>query len=165
MLKKVAIIFITVISISFIFTMSVEAYRIKFFETVCRIYEDSIKYSYSLVDENEIFQYTEPTYIPKDYIEVGRIDSSISLIIIYENSVGEQIIWEQQSVLEDTGMYIDLEYDAKEVRQIDGLPATIYSYMDGYVIAYYEYGEYVYLITADRLDNEELFQLIDSMKN
>ena len=164
-MKRAAVFFIGVISATLIFTMSVEAYRERFFEAIKTFLEDSVLYSY-FSDEKEIaFKNSEPTYVPEGYIELERIESDISLIIIYENDLGEQIVWEQKLVVDGGSMVLDSEYDSQETREIDGSIASVYLYSDGYVMAYYEHNEYVYLITADRLGSEELFQLIDSMLN
>ena len=44
--KKAAILFVCMISSLFVITMSVQAYRVKFYETVKSVWEDSIFYSY-----------------------------------------------------------------------------------------------------------------------
>lgn len=163
--KRVAVFFIGVISATLIFTVSVEAYREMFFDAIKTFFEDSVLYSY-FSDEKEIsFKNSEPTYVPKGYNELERIESDISLIIIYENDLGEQIVWEQKLVVDGGSMVLDLEYDSQETREIGGLTVSVYLYSDGYVMAYYEYNEYVYLITADRLGSEELFRIIGSMIN
>ena len=60
-------------------------------------------------------------------------------------------------------LVLDNEYDAEEEHVIGGHIATVYTYVDGYVMAYYEADNYVYVITADHMTAEEMFQLIASM--
>ena len=60
-------------------------------------------------------------------------------------------------------LVLDNEYDAEEEHVIGGHIATVYTYVDGYAMAYYEADNYVYVITADHMTAEEMFQLIASM--
>lgn len=163
-MKRVAVFFIGVIGITLIFTMSVEAYRVKFFETIKTIFEDSVIFSYFVSQETEAFQNNEPTYVPEGYSEVNRIENEIDLIIIFENEIGEQIVWEQKLVADSSSILFDTEYDIQETRNINGAEAIVYSYVDGYAMAYYEYEQYAYIITADNIMIEELFRIIESMK-
>jgi hypothetical protein len=164
-MKRVAVFFIGVMGALLIATMSVEAYREKFFETMKTFYSDSVLYHFFSNQEEVSFQNREPNYIPDGYDERERIESVISLIIIYENNLGEQIVWEQKLVVDGSNMVLDLEYDSMETREIDGSTAFVYSYSDGYAMAYYEHEQYVYYITADRLESEEMFHIISSTVN
>lgn len=161
--KRAAIFLICNISVAFLFTMSVEAYRVKFFETIKTLWEDSILYSYFTDSTTGEIQNSEPTYIPEGYSEVERIENDIALIVIYENDAGEEIVWEQKMVVDGGNLVLDSEYDTQEMREINGAIATISYYSDGYATAYYEYGNYVYFLTADRLEMEDIFKIIESM--
>lgn len=162
-IRRVAVFFIGVISAILIFTMSVEAYREKFFGVIKTFLEDSVLYSYFSDEKGMTLMSCEPTYVPEGYHELERIESDISLIIIYENDLGEQIVWEQKLVVDGGSLVLDSEYDTQEIREIDDTIATVYLYSDGYAMAYYEHNQYVYYITADRLKSEELFNMINSM--
>jgi hypothetical protein len=164
-MKRIAVFFIGVMGVLLSATMSVEAYREKFFETTKTFFSDSVLYHYFSDEEEVSFQNREPNYIPDGYDERERIESVISLIIIYENNLGEQIVWEQKLVVDGSNMVLDSEYDSMETREIDGSTAFVYSYSDGYVMAYYEHEQYVYYITADRLESEEMFHIISSTVN
>lgn len=161
--KRVAAFFFGVIGSVLIFTMSVEACREKFFETCKTFFEDSVLYSYFLPEESGTFQKSEPAFIPEGYSEIRRIENDISLIIIFENIVGEQIIWEQRLIGNESNIVLDTEYETQQTREIDGSPVTVYLYSDGYAMAYYEREKYVYLITADKLDSEDLFSMIGNI--
>lgn len=161
--KRVAIFFVGIIGATLIFTMSVEAYRTKFFDTIRTFLEDFVLYSYYTDEEAGMLQNSEPNFMPEGYKEVERIENSISLIIIYENEIGEQIIWEQKLIIDGGNLLLDSEYDTQEIQEIDGGIATVFLYSDGYAMAYYEREESAYLITADRLDSEDLFRIIDSI--
>lgn len=85
--------------------------------------------------------------------------------IFYENNAGEQLIWEQMLISANNALtlVLDNEYDTEEEHVIGGHIATVYTYVDGYAMAYYEADNYVYVITADHMTAEEMFQLIASM--
>lgn len=165
--KSAAIFAVCTVSVLFLLSMSVEAHRVKFFETMKTLLNDSILYKFVVSEEEKIdtIQITEPSYIPEEYMETKRIENAININIFYENAVGEQIIWEQILVRDGSSVVLDTEYDAQETREIAGSTATIYLYSDGYAMAYYEHSQYMYLITADKLQSEELFKMIASMNN
>lgn len=67
--KRVAIIFLIFISIAFATTMSVEAYRVKFFEIVIEVWEEftSIIFkSEESIDDRKLIP-VNPIYIPDDF--------------------------------------------------------------------------------------------------
>ncbi len=71
--KRAAILFMCVISSIFAITMSVQAYRTRFFKTVKSIGKDFTLYSY-FVDENQgNIQCNEPRFVPEGYQERERI--------------------------------------------------------------------------------------------
>ncbi|MBQ7942603.1 MAG: hypothetical protein IJ326_00910 [Lachnospiraceae bacterium] len=61
--KRVAILFGCIIGSMFVITMSVEAYRVKFFETLETLLSDMIEYIYYDEEEEVEFKILEPTYI------------------------------------------------------------------------------------------------------
>lgn len=162
--KSVAIFVVCTVSVLFLLSMSVEAHRVKFFETIKTLLKDSILYEFVVSEQEkaDTIQSTEPTYIPEGYMETRRIENTITIIIFYENAIGEEIIWEQKLVTDGSSVVLDTEYDAQTTREIAGSTAMIYLYSDGYAMAYYEHSQYVYLITADKLESEELFKMIAS---
>ena len=103
--------------------------------------------------------------IPEGYTETDRRDSPLFCEIFYENNAGEQLIWEQMLISANNALtlVLDNEYDTEEEHVIGGHIATVYTYVDGYAMAYYEADNYVYVITADHMTAEEMFQLIASM--
>lgn len=161
--KKVGIFLFGMICSVFLLTISVEAYRIQFFETVKTIWEDSILYRYLKKTNIGEFQISEPSYIPQGYEEAERIESDTMFSVVYENDLGEIITWDQMLVLDGGNLVVDLEYDSQIVKIIDGDEADIFLYSDGYVGAYYEHGEYVYLLTAESLSIEEICSILGSI--
>lgn len=148
-----------------VLTLSVDAYRDKFFMTLKTLREDATQYNYSSEEKDAVLTPTIPTCIPEGYTETDRRDSPLFCEIFYENNAGEQLIWEQMLISSNNALtlVLDNEYDAEEEHVIGGHIATVYTYVDGYAMAYYEADNYVYVITADHMTAEEMFQLIASM--
>ncbi len=112
-------------------------------------------------------RYSLPRYRPASRRAIQRQTEETVLFceIFYENNAGEQLIWEQMLISANNALtlVLDNEYDAEEEHIIGGHIATVYTYVDGYAMAYYEADNYVYVITADHMTAEEMFQLIASM--
>lgn len=161
--ERVAMFFVSILCIGLIVTLSVEAYREKFFATLKTIYEDSVLYSYSSREENMILEITEPRFLPKGYVEKERMENGVSINIFYENSMGEQITWEQMLIDDGSSIILDTEYDTQVQRIVNGHTATVYFYEEGNSMAYYEADNYVYLITADQLTENEILEILASM--
>lgn len=161
--KKTAILFVCVISSLFVIAMSVQAYRVKFFETVKSIWEDSIVYSYFTDQHLETLQCYEPRYIPEGYQETERVISGHWFSVTYTNDDGKMITWDQMLV-QDGGKFItDIEYDQQITTEVNGKMVVISLYLDGFVNAYCEHGEYVYILTAENLSVDEVCLLFDSI--
>lgn len=133
--------------------------------TLKTLREDATQYNYSSGEKDAVLTPTIPTCIPEGYTETDRRDSPLFCEIFYENNAGEQLIWEQMLISANNALtlVLDNEYDAEEEHVIGGHIATVYTYVDGYAMAYYEADNYVYVITADHMTAEEMFQLIASM--
>lgn len=162
--KKAAIFTVCTISLLFLLSMSVQAFRIKLFETVKTIWEDSILYSYFTDIETEDFHINEPQYIPQGYKEIERIVTDHQLSVMYENSLGEMITWDQVMVTDGGSLVVDSEYDSQIAKEINGKATIISLYSDGYVGVYCENDEYAYLLTADNLSIEEICCIIESIE-
>ena len=106
---------------------------------------------------------TEPRFLPKGYVEKERMENAVSINIFYENSMGEQITWEQMLIDDGSSIILDTEYDTQVQRIVNGHTATVYFYEEGNSITYYEADNYVYLITADRLTENEILEILASM--
>lgn len=155
-IKRAAAIFTGIIGAALIVTMSVEAYREKFFETVKTILEDSVLYSYLVDEERTAFHCIEPEYIPEGYQEMERIVTEHWFSLTYENEKGNFIIWDQLLITDGSRLVLDSEYEKQVIREVNGDDLVISIYADGFIGAYYEHGEYAYLLAADKLSIEEV---------
>lgn len=162
--KKVAIIFGCIISSMLVVTMSVEAYRIKFFKTLETIYRKAIVYTYTEEDEEAEFRILEPTYIPEGYHEYQEeIILGHSINYIYENEDKEWITWRQLMAHEGLTVGVDLEYDKEEKVEINGAIASVRTYEEGRCYIYCEYEHYVIWLWADNLSAAEALKILESM--
>lgn len=161
--KMVAILFVCAFSSLFVLTMSVQAYRIRFFETVQSILEDSMIYSYSADQNRGIISRKEPGYLPQGYQERDRIVLEQLFSVIYTNGKGEMITWDQMLVQDGGALAADSEYDEWIEKEINGKKVSICLYDNGFVMAYCEYGECVYVLTADSLGLDEVCAIYESI--
>ena len=163
LLKRMAIFFTGIVCAGLVLMLSVDAYRDKFFMTLKTLREDATQYNYSSEEKDAVLTPTIPTCIPEGYTETDRRDSPLFCEIFYENNAGEQLIWEQMLISSNNALtlVLDNEYDAEEEHVIGGHIATVYTYVDGYAMAYYEADNYVYVITADHMTAEEMYALVD----
>lgn len=161
--KKAAVLFIGVLSFLFAVTMSVQAYRTRFFETVKSIWEDSIVYSYFVDQDQGDIQYKEPGFIPEGYHVTKRSVLGHWFSVIYTNEKGKIISWDQMLVQDGGEVTADIEYEQQIVEEVNGKNVVISLYSDGFVNAYCEDGEYVYVLTASGLSTEEVWMIFESI--
>lgn len=141
LLKKAAVLFACVASALLMVTMSVEAYRIKFFMTIRSVMEDRVLYSFFADKERGSIQYNEPGYVPEGYQETERIALGYWFSVTYTDGDGNMITWDQMLIQNEQELIADTEYGQQVTREINGSNAVISLYLDGSVYAYYEQGE------------------------
>ena len=161
--KSVAIFALVIVTSLFAVTMSVEAYRIQFFETVKTIWEDSFFYTYFTEEKDIGFQKREFEYLPDGYYLIEEISDGNINTTIYSNESGEQIIIDQHLVSDNRQITMDLEYSEEKEVEVKGLPLLIYRYEDGFVSAYYEYQESVFILSADKISDDEIIKIIEGI--
>jgi len=161
--KKAVVLFVCVAGFLFVIAMSVQAYRIKLFETAKSIWEDSVFYSYTMNQEQEAFRCNEPGYIPEGYRETERIVLEHWFSVTYASEDGRIITWDQMLVQDGGGLITDIEYDRQVTREVNGMNVVISLYRSGFVNAYYEHGGYAYVLTADNLDIDEVCLMFENI--
>lgn len=159
-LRMIASIVIVVFLSLFTVTMSVEAYRIEFFAKVKTIFEDSFEYKYYVEEDSEGIIY-EPQYIVEGYELIRHDENDISSIYEYYNyKTNQQYNLTQELVTDGKNVVFDLEYDSLEKIEIGEFNIDIYRYEDGYIRAYLEFGQSVFIVEADNLSEEEIKKII-----
>lgn len=145
----------------FLFSMSIEAYRIAFFNTVKTVWEDSFLYRYiadSRGDEKPEFH--APVYIPEGYALVEENVMEVTAEYVYENREGVLLICQQEMIIDDRAVVYDNEYDEKIYLPLNGYSAEIYRYGDDTGYVYFEFGSSVYTIFAEQLSVEDIEQIL-----
>lgn len=163
-MKRVSIFIFCTFASLFLVTISVEAYRLKFFESMQTIWKDSILYTYFSDEDTEKLEIIVPNYIPTGYEEIERTVTDSQINIIYENELEQIITWDQILIQDGANLVIDSEYSSQIVKDINGYPAIISLYPDGYIGVYYEHRKYIFIITADSLSTEEIYSILQSIE-
>ncbi len=163
--KRAALLFMCLLSSMFVITMSVQAYRTRFFETAKSIWEDSILYSYLVDQEQGDIQCNEPRFIPEGYQETERIVLEHWFSVTYTNKDGKIITWDQILVQDGGELIADIEYEQQVIKEVNGKNVVISLYLNGFVNAYCEYGEYAYVLTAGDLSIDEICMIFDSIED
>lgn len=161
--NRVAVLLLCIVGLFFLLSTGVQAYRVYYFDSFKTIGESTIMYSYLVKEGTGTMEYHEPHYLPKGYQEKKRITERRLLNIIYENEQGKQMSWNQIFVQDKTDIILDAKYDQQLVKEINGCSLLINLYADGSVRAYYEYGDSVFLMSADALTIEEICAVFDSI--
>lgn len=161
---KVAVAVLCVLGLSLAVTMSVDAYRTKFFQTAQELWEDSVIHTYFSGDEEQSFVPQEPAYVPEGYVEVSRYESEDMLNIAYQNENGEKIYWDQVIALDHEDNTIDAEYEKSEMVKIRGGVINIYTYSDGYITIYYEYQHYIFILAGYNISVDDVIPIFEEIQ-
>ena len=147
-------------------TLSVQAYRTHFFETIKTEWEDSALYTYLVgangekgSDELE-FNAMMPQVIPQGYEIVEETKGELHYSLLCENDKKEILDWNQDKVTDALSIVMDSEYDWEQIVEKNGRDVTIHGYADGYKTVYYEYETYLFTIYADNVEIPDLLAML-----
>lgn len=163
-MARVAVVLLCVLGVSLAVTMSVDAYRSKFFQTVQEIWEDSVVHTYDVGEAGQEFVPHEPSYIPEGYEEVSREIGNGAFSIGYVNRNNEYIYWDQYFINSNSWNILDAEYIKYSSYKLEGGILNIYYYENGFVNAYYETEQYVYVLSAEKMGEEEICDIFCNLK-
>ena len=147
-------------------TMSVQAYRSHFFETVKTAWEDSTLYTYLVGENGESesdefqFQAMVPKVIPQGYEIVEETKGELRYSLLYENDRKEILDWNQEKVTDTLSLVMDTEYEWEKIVKKNGRDVTIHGYSDGYKIVYYEYEMYIFTVYADNVEISDILAML-----
>ena len=161
---KAAVVFAAFAGVSLILTMSVEAYRLRFFEKVKTLWEDSFLYSYIGGTKEDGFRCGIPAYIPDGYTGEELENDGVHYTVYYTNEKGNEIVWSQTLIEGGEQMVFDSEYDKEVIIEIEGAPAIFHLYESGYLWIYYERDGYVFFVDSDALEIDEMVKILESIK-
>ena len=136
-------------------TMSVEAYRVRFFHTIKMMLDGNISiYSYESDEEKISDTILKPQYIPDNYrLNEEKITDTTS-VLEYGNDKKHLIF--QQTIVTNEKMIFDTNYNSVEQIRINGMTVFLYRYTDETFWAYGEYGNSVYVLAGDTIPKEEI---------
>lgn len=157
----IATILIT-ISLTFAATMSVEAYRVRFFEIVTQIWEQltSITISSNENAGSDILVAYEPTYLPDGYLASDRTSDKYEQTIIYTNSASDNIYFSQYLLTQGEAI-IDTEGIESETIEIDGQSVTCIE-NKGVIQVYWNDSRHSFYIMGS-MDKTELVRMAQSI--
>ena len=122
-------------------TMSVEAYRVRFFHTIKMVLDGNISiYSYESDEEKISDAILKPQYLPDNY----RLNDDKKHLIF------------QQTIVTNEKMIFDTNYNSVEQIRINGMTVFLYRYTDETFWAYGEYGNSIYVLAGDTIQKEEI---------
>ena len=153
--QKIAAAAVVMLVGSLTVSMSVEAYRVRFFHTIKMVLDGNISiYSYESDEEKISDTILKPQYIPDNYrLNEEKITDTTS-VLEYGNDKKHLIF--QQTIVTNEKMIFDTNYNSVEQIRINGMTVFLYRYTDETFWAYGEYGNSVYVLAGDTIQKEEI---------
>lgn len=160
--KRAAVIFLIIASVSFATTMSVEAYRVRFFEVITKVWQEFTSITFK--SENDISDSKlvplNSKYIPNDFSILEEDLNDYVNMIIYTNSDNIEIIYEQSFI---SNGEIILDTEGVEVKTISiGNQEINYFSNKGVNQVYWNDDNYTYTFISS-IDMQELFKMTKSI--
>lgn len=160
--KRAAAVALIVLTVTFITTMSVEAYRVKFFEVITKVWDEftSITFNSEEGVMVEKLVVINPEYIPEGFSIVEEELSDYMNLIVYTNSNNIEIIYEQ-SLISDGEIILDTEGVEVKTTNIESQEINYFS-NKGVNQVYWNDYNYTYNFISS-IDMEELFKMAESI--
>ncbi|WP_077369007.1 DUF4367 domain-containing protein [Anaerosalibacter sp. Marseille-P3206] len=162
--RKVAIIFLIFISIAFATTMSVEAYRVRFFEVVIEVWEEFTSIIFKEkqnIDDGKLIP-VNPTYIPDNFKIIEHEINSYEQFIYWQNDNGIEIMFEQAKITANSIITDTEGIDIEEL--LIGEQKIIYFTNKNINQIYWNDSNYIYAIISE-YDKNELLKMVESIIN
>lgn len=126
-LTQAAAVFLVIMSAGFAFTMSVQALRVQFFNTIIEFADKYVGFSFGDSADQPIGEALRPTYLPDGYHESDRQDMQTGIRIAYRNEKGDRIIFKQLQIQEDVNARIDGEHTGNPYNvNISGIDVQVF---------------------------------------
>ena len=159
--KRASMIVVAIVSALLLTTLSVSANWYKVFVTSTEAVPGGWnEYRYTLTADTEERKARELQNVPEGYDEIERTLDDGGFSVIYENDLGEWIVWDQNFIVNRSALtlVLDAEYDDMVVTQINGADLIIYIYPYGKT-AYFEYGNNVFVALIDNMELEDIYKM------
>lgn len=161
-IRTAVAIFLIILSITFGTVMSVEAYRVRFFEFITQVWEELT----SIVihsDENanhDTITPIFPSYIPEGYIIVDQINDKYENTIIYINEGNLEIYYSQKM---STQSEFILDSEGAKIKKIMIESQEAYLIINKGTIQLYWYDSFNIFSLIGNLDETELIKMATSI--
>ncbi len=126
--KKVVVIFLIFVTIAFATTMSVEAYRVKFFEVVIEVWEEFTSMIFKNnknINDKKLIP-AVPEYTPKGFSILEENINDYVYSIIYVNENNEEIFYEQR-IISQGEVLLDTENIEVETIEVDNQAIILFT--------------------------------------
>ncbi len=126
--KRVAVIFLIFVTIAFATTMSVEAYRVKFFEVVIEVWEEFTSMIFKNnknINDKKLIP-AVPEYTPKGFSILEENINDYVYSIIYVNENNEEIFYEQR-IISQGEVLLDTENIEVETIEVDNQAIILFT--------------------------------------
>lgn len=162
--KKVAVVFLIIFSITFASTMSIKAYRIRFFEIVTEVWEEFTSFIFKIEGnvEDDILIPISPSNIPDDYTIMYQEVNDYVYRIVYLKNDNRQILYEQKLLSVVTKINDTEGVDSKELI-ISTKVVTSFT-NKGVNQLHWNDGYYYYSLVSS-VDMDELIKMAESIIN
>ena len=161
--KRIAVIILIFTTIAFATAMSVEAYRVKFFEIVTEVWEEftSIIFkSKDHINDNNKLIPAIPEYIPKGFSILEESTSEHLYRVIYINENNREILYEQRA-LSYGEIILDTENIKTETMEIGNQKITLFV-NKGVNQIYWDDSSYSYTLISS-INKDEIIKMAKSI--
>ena len=165
-LKRVAVVVLVILSVSFVGALSIEAIRVDIYNAVIEWFDKSYRVSFdeeSDIPTDRILEYKEPK-LPDDYIRCEIKKSEINYVIEYESD--SVLVTYSQNLLDNYSSYRSNENTLVEDIQVngnDGVKAVYTAVGTTTTSIIWHDNAYVYSLSSS-LPYEELLKIAETIK-
>lgn len=161
-LRRIAAVILLALGVGCVLTLSVDAYRAKFFEIVMEVFPEltSIRTAPKDPSVEREFEPVEPGYVPEGYEVEERTLTWGSLTITYENISGVEIYY-RQSKLASGEVILDTEEADITNIEIKGINLTVIA--KGGCYMFYWFDDWNQYLLIGEVDRNELLKMAESI--
>ncbi len=160
--KRTAMIILILLCVALTTTMSVEAFRIRFFEIITEVWDEITSYIFENDNEliNEKLIPIESDYIPKGYDIVEKRITEYVQRIFYQDNDKKEIIYEQK-LISSNSIIVDTENSVIEYIKISNQEVSVLENKGIYQVYWYD-ELYTYVLIGD-IEKQELLLMTKSI--
>ena len=159
-IKKIAAIFIITISIVFSGIMSVEAYRIRFFNMIKEVWSELTSIVFWSNNSTNVYDFepVSPLYIPNGYEIVEQWQNEYENVIIYSDKDNNEIVYTQQLIAESEYIF-DSENTEIKVMNMNNIQVNILT-KNNITQVYWTYEKSIFFISG-KYENQ-IIRMVES---